>query len=534
MKFKFLLTFLIGGVAVASAQGYQDGVHYYRADQPEEAEIILTRTLDEPSTDKAIAYYYLGQIDLQNGDKAAAKTFFDKGIQANPENGYNYIGLGALALAQGDSDAAKDFFKRAKDLGKKDCVMLTDIARAYYNADPVKYAKELDKAIADAKKANKECPALYILQGDMVAPNNAGEGAAFYEMAMRADAQTKFPEAYVKYARTYFRVNPRFAIERLEELLGKGTLAALAQRELAEKYYDNNQLTKAAEVYGQYIQNPNHFKRDEQRYVGLLYFGKKYPESYQLAGKLLSEDPDNFYMKRMRFLNKAAMEDAEGAIAEAAPFFAAKGEFVANDYTTMGEMYNKLGQDSLAALEYEKAVAVAPDNFNLLPELSTAYTQAGQYSKAAEAQQKFVDSGEASTNDILVLARRYQNAAASEPDSIARNQFVAKGIEAAKTVNERVPGNVTVLMTEVRLMMIGNDKKPTPESVDIMKEVINILDQDPENVTKRKNDYIFVLNQLGQYYLAEKDADQAKVYLNRFLEIDPDNQPLRDFVDKLK
>lgn len=123
---------------------------------------------------------------------------------------------------------------------------------------------------------------------------------------------------------------------------------------LAEKYYDNDQLTMAAEQYGKYIQNPNHFKRDEQRYVGLLYFGKKYDESNALAAKILAEDPDNFYMKRMRMLNYAAMEQPENAIAEGEKFFTSKGEFVPNDYTTFGDMYIALDQDSIGVLQYEK------------------------------------------------------------------------------------------------------------------------------------------------------------------------------------
>ena len=47
MKSKFLLTLLAGAALSASAQGFKDGVEYYRADQPEEAAIIINNNLNE-------------------------------------------------------------------------------------------------------------------------------------------------------------------------------------------------------------------------------------------------------------------------------------------------------------------------------------------------------------------------------------------------------------------------------------------------------------------------------------------------------
>ncbi|MDE6528448.1 MAG: hypothetical protein K2L78_05325, partial [Muribaculaceae bacterium] len=306
MKSKFLISLFLGSALGLSAQGFKDGVEYYRADQPEEAAIILTNTLNQAGTDQSTAYYYLGQIALQNGDKAAAKANFDKGVAANPDNGYNYVGLGALALAEGNASAAAGYFKDAKGKAKKDADILTEIARAYFVADPVKYNKELEKALADAKKAVKNAPAPFILEGDRLAKTNVGDAAGMYEMAAQFDTKLEHPEAYVKYARTYFPVNPQYAIDKLKALLQAQPNSALAQRELAEKYYEDNQLTRAAEQYEKYIQNPNHFKKDKQRLVGLLFFAKRYPESYALASELLGEDPSNFYMQRLQFYNKKA------------------------------------------------------------------------------------------------------------------------------------------------------------------------------------------------------------------------------------
>ena len=56
MKSKLVYTLLLAGALSASAQGFKDGVEYYRADQPEEAKIILTNNLGATSgTDLATA-----------------------------------------------------------------------------------------------------------------------------------------------------------------------------------------------------------------------------------------------------------------------------------------------------------------------------------------------------------------------------------------------------------------------------------------------------------------------------------------------
>ena len=69
---------------------------------------ILNRTINDAQTDKAKAYYYLGQVAVAQKNNAEAKANFDKGIQADPDCPYNYVGLGALELRNGNKKAAED------------------------------------------------------------------------------------------------------------------------------------------------------------------------------------------------------------------------------------------------------------------------------------------------------------------------------------------------------------------------------------------------------------------------------------------
>ena len=81
MKLKFLFSFCLAATLSASAQqGYLDGIEYFKADQFDNAKEILERNLNNPSTDKALAYYYLGEIALHDKDYTTAKADFDKGL----------------------------------------------------------------------------------------------------------------------------------------------------------------------------------------------------------------------------------------------------------------------------------------------------------------------------------------------------------------------------------------------------------------------------------------------------------------------
>lgn len=536
MKLKFLTLALFGAAALSAAaqQGFKDGVEYFRADQPEEARIILNNTLQDPNTDKAIAHYFLGQIDLAEKNYAGAQKNFETGISLDPEDGYNYVGLGAIDLMKGDKAAAENDFKEAKARSKKNADLLTDIARAYYNADPVAYAKEINKYIADAKKAVKNHPAPYILEGDMIASTDAGKAAAFYENAQMYDSEMAYPEAYVKYARVYFSVSPSFSINKLKELLSKQPNSALAQRELAEKYYENNQLTMAAEQYGKYIQNPNHFDKDKQRYVGLLYFGQKYQDSYDLAEVLLAQDPDNIYMQRMQFLTMAALNKYPEAAVLAEKFFShPKQEFTTNDHTTYAEVLMELNKDSLAIAEYQKAIQISPEKYDLLKDLSAAYTSNGQYTEAAEAFQVFVDKGDYNTNDLVILARRYQNAALADTIPETSHELATKGLGVIGKVIERVPDNPRVLQLRATLTFAAEGQQDTEATFNAFKDMVDFLDQDPANKENFSDIYLQSLNRLGNFALKNGDHDGAKLYFGRMLEFAPDNEQLRGFVERL-
>ncbi len=487
MKIKFLLSLFVAGTLAVGAQtqGYKDGIEYYKAGQHDNARTILERTINDPATDRSLANYYLGQVALVQGDKAQARTYFDAGLAADAECPFNYVGLGALALQEGNDEAAKEQFKQAQKFGKKNAEVSVSIARAYYNADPVKYDRDITKALEKARKDSKNAdPSIYVLEGDMLAAaENFGDAAARYEMAITYDPNN--PEGYVKFANAYFNVNKDFGINKLQEFLNAHPESAMAQRELAEKLFLADRWKAASELYGKYIQNPNHFPEDKARYAVLLYWGEDYPASLAIADEILAYDPSNFLMQRVRFLDQTAMGQFQAAVENAEKFFASNPEanFTIKDYTTYADALSGIGQDSLAVVQYELAASKYPENGDLLKNLSTVYSRNRQYDKSAEAYDAYLKLQEnPSLTDLYGMSGRYLNAAVYA-DSIRAKELAGRGIEYVNQVIDRA-ADVSPMMYQrlARLYVAANGKRPDADAIAAYDKMLQLLDQNPDNL----------------------------------------------------
>ena len=537
MKFKLFAILLLGGALVSNAQGYKDGIEYFKVGKIDNAKELLDKNLNDPTTVKSEAYCYLGHIEAAKGNTAGAKEYYNKGVAADANNAFNYIALGALDLKAGNADAAEDQFKMAQKVDKKNAAVYAAIARAYYEADPVAYAKELGKNIEKARKTNKQDPTVYILEGDMkAAEKDYGGAAGQYELAFTFDPKNE--EAYVKYANTYFHVNPQMATAKLEELLTKTPNSALAQRELAEKYYELDLGSQAAEQYGKYIQNPNHFKQDEIRYVQLLFFGVKYDQSFDLAKSIRAAmpagDKDHFYMCRMQLYNKVALEQWAEAEAFGAELFGLNipgTEYTAKDFVDYATALKNVGKTAESVAEYEKAVAYNPNNIDLIRDLVDVYEQNENYAKAAEYYQKIVDSPECKANDLYLMSTKYFNVAATTQDEALKASSLEGARKYAALANEKVPGNYRIVQQQAKVENLAGN---TAEAVKFYNATIAILDAKENAKVEYKDTYIGIYANLARIAFEADDKAGARDIYMKWLEVDPENAALREYVEKMK
>ena len=542
LKFIFASTLLAGATFTTFAQTHIEGEEYYKADQLANAKELLVRNMNNPGTDKAVSNYYLGLIALQDGNKADASKFFNEGVSNNPEYAYNYVGLGYVDLLNGDKAAAEKQFKLAENKEKKSASLHIAIARAYYEADPVAYAKEIEKRIEKARKTNMQEADIYLFDGDRKKDaKDFGGAAGQYEMA--ANYEPNATEAYVKYANLFTMVNPQYAIDMLNKLLSLNPNSALAQREIANAYYNAGKYSEAATEYGKYVKNPNHFKQDEDRYAFLLFYGGDYQKGYDYSTSLLQANPSNFTAQRYQFMNAAQIKEMSDKLLPMAEALVAShkankdNKFAPIDYILIAQELNTAKRPEEAQALLQEAIQENPDNREFHKQLAMTYVEENNLSKAAEAYEGYIANSEKpGYNDFIQQATFafYAGVENKTKDPAAADKFYAMAQDYADKAAAILPDNYKPKKFAGDIAkQKASEEEVTSAAVPAYTEAITLLEasQDPSRyATDAKEMY----NYMGNYYLDQKDVAKAKEYFNKYLQYDPNNEQYRKFVEGLK
>ncbi|MDE6633536.1 MAG: tetratricopeptide repeat protein [Muribaculaceae bacterium] len=545
MKLRTLFAASLAALAMsASAQTHMEGAEYYKADQLDNAKELLLRNLNNSGTDKAIANYYLGLIAIDENKLDEAQKYFEAGVQANPNYGYNYIGLGGLALKKGDKKAADEQFKKGEGLIKKDAAAEIAIARAYYDADPVLYAKEIEKRVAKARKINLQSPAIYIFEGDQEKDKkNWGGAAGKYEMAKSYDANAT--EAYVKYANLYTQVNPQYAITMLKELLSVNPTSALGQRELANAYYNKKDYSDAAREYGVYVKNPNHFKQDEDRYAFLLFYSQDFKNGYDYATQLLASNPGNFTARRYQFMNAANIpEMADQLVPMAEELLAAHNanpaanKFAAIDFNLIADEFVKAKRTDEAIAVLQEGIKEMPENANFDKQLAMTYLEANNFAGASDTFEGYIAKLEKPDfNDYSQQATfSFYAGVENKQDNPAKAEdYFKKAYDYATKMEAALPGNYKPykIYGDIAMQRATSDAEVKTIAFPMYSEAATLIEKS-ENPSRYARDAKPIYNYLGNYYLDQKDVAKAKECFNKYLQYDPDNESYRKFVEGLK
>ena len=511
MKFKGIMTLCLAGFAIsANAQTHVEGAEYYKADQFDNAKELLLRSLNNSGTDKAVSDYYLGMIALHEKKNSEAQKYFEQGMQANPEYGYNYIGAGTLALLNGNQKEAEQFFKQGESKGKKDPSLQIAIARAYDMADPVAYQKQITKRVEKAYKQDMKNPDYYIFEGDLASEKKDwGDAGAKYEMATSYDPEASY--AYVKYANLFTMVNPPYAIDMLKKLLEVNPNSALGQRELANAYYNANDYKNAAIEY---------------------------------ATQLMQQDPANFTAQRYQFMNAAQLESMKGQLLPMAEALytahkanPAANKFAAIDFTLIADELSKAKRADEAVAVLEEGIKEMPDNAAFSKDLAMKYVDQNNITKAAEAFRDYVKKiEEPGYNDYNQQATFSFYAAVENKDNPAKaKEFFDEVLANADKMASILPDNYKpkMLQGDVAKQTAANEDEAAFAAQPKYEEAVALLEKSPDP-SRYARDAKTLYMYLGNYYIKKDDVAKAKEYYNKFLALDPDNEAVRKYVDSLK
>ena len=115
----------------------------------------------------------------------------------------------------------------------------------------------------------------------------------------------------------------------------------------------------------------------------------------------------------------------------------------------------------------------------------------------------------------------------------------------AQKVDSIVPNDLRILSQIANIQMVhemrfsGHDFARYGEAMPTYDKILSILDadpkyKDPENPDNELSTYIEIFRYKAVHYYLNKDNENMKLYYQKWLEVDPTNDALRQYIETLK
>jgi tetratricopeptide (TPR) repeat protein len=520
---KMRWSLIVSALAISglSAQTLNDAIKQTRNEQFESAEVIYKKLIAaEPNNGDL--YFYYGENFFQNENLAMASEMYEEGVERNATNPLPYVGLGKVLWYQGKQTEAKASFYKATTLGAgKNATVLMKIAETYIDADR-KNLPEAFTLLASAAKLDPKNFEVYLLTGDAYLEQNDGTKAVEnYEKAGTLNPKSVL--ALLRQGQVYNRAkNYSLALDLYKKASLIDSTFAPAYREKAEIYFRAGQYNAAVAQYKRYLELNNNCSA-RGRYAGFLYKAKQYAASVEAAKEAKKCDPNNAYLDRYMAYSSYESGDYPTGLASSQAFFAkaSPDKIISQDYEYRGKLNAKSGNDSLAVLDYKKAMEMDTSKSELNNEMANSYMKMKKYKDAIDLFKSKINSGKGTVNDYYSIGRAYYyskdfiNADSSFSKIVAAQPDLALGyLWRAKANVQTDPENKQWKSKELYETFIAKVK--------------------PEEVERSKKDLIDAYNYLAAYHASKKDCAATKACLLKVVELDPNNAQAKKVLASLK
>lgn len=556
---KALLSLLFIGSTLAAPLMGQDlatALKDIEAERYPKAEQALTQlSTSAPTADNL---FYLGYYYLRSGQIDKAKATFEKGAAADPKNQLNSVGLAGVALAQKDRAKAKGLIDNALAQTKnKNQDVLIRSGEMYtlsdQTNDPAEALRILQLAYdRDKKHENAE---IDMLMGDAYTlKNDGGNAITKYENALSINSG--LAEANYKIGHLYLRgKNYTKAQEYFKLAIQSDPEFAPTYRAYADALANSRAYKSAAQNYELYIQksgtNDPELLLDVARYK---FLAQDYQGAItyldQLKGKINNPIIDRMYGWAYTALgkNQEAIESLKRFITTAPQ------KVIYDDEVYLGRAYGQLGTpegDSLSIAYLEKA-APADTNDNIYREIAQKYYSMKRWDKAAEAYDKTVKNDKKPTNaDYLNMGlANYQQGfqvLRTVQDTTQQKELRYKYFMEADSAFDKLAKNAEALGKPYPLAFYYRAQSnyyAYPRAVALSRtDIVPLYDKflqmataetDPALKSQYTKSMITAYKFLASNALANKDDAKAKEYLNKVLELDPNDADAKKALEEPK
>lgn len=520
----FIISSLIVSTS-AFAQTLPDAIKKTTNEQFEKADADFKKLVAaQPSNGEV--YFYYGENFFKSGNLEQANATYQKGAEVNATNPLPYVGIGKVLWSQNKAAEAKANFYKATTLAAgKNATVLLKIAEAYIKEDTKDFA-EANKLLDQAQKLEPKNPDVFLLKGDafLEQSNDGSKAIANYEQAAKLDP--KSVKATLRIGQLWYRAkNYTSALDYYKKASLIDSSFAPAYREMAEIYGRAGQYPNAVAKYKRFLEINNDCDA-RSKYAGFLLEAKRYAESVEAAKEALKCDTTNLYTYRYLAYAYYEMTPANYAagLESSNKFFAkakakAGTKLISQDYEYHAKHLSRTGNDSLAILDYIKAMELEPEKVELYSDIAAACIKMKKYNEAIAAFNKKVELDKAGINDYYGLVRAYYYAKDYVKADSAASQMIR--LKPELPIGYLWKGRANAL------------QDPTSENglaKPFYEQFISKIK--PEETEKNKKELSEAYTSLAVYYAKKKDCANSTLYFKKVLEVDPTNTQAKNFVAK--
>lgn len=552
LKILSIVFFTLSGIGATQAQDLQQAKKAIDAEQYEKAKTIL-KSFVQSNPDNGEATLLLGNMYLRQNMPDSAKVFFNKGIAARENEKLNYIGLGQIELNNGNLAAAQSNFALAtKGLKKRDTDAYVYIARAYMNADKPDY-KNAIAVLEKAKQANSQDALVHLALGDAHYGNKDQNNAyVAYRAAIQIDPtliRAKMQQGVLlKGARAFTE-----AAKAYDAVIASNPNYGPVYRELAETYYlwGNHEpakydeyIKKALQYYEKYMSLTDYSLASRMRHADFLILAKDYEALEAEAQKMKEIDKVN--PRILRYLGYSAYENGnvDVALSSLRQFIDnPTNKIIGRDHLYLGLAKLKKANNADGTLDnalFNEAVADIKKGV----EMDSSLTQ-----DISEVGKGFYDQ------KLFKEASAIYEIAASNPDSrnnLLDNFYLGNSIYYDNSRKDAEQRDVEALRkADIAFGNVALGSPTTQDAYIFRARTNSLLDDDsnmikyyeeylrvvtekgPEEVAKSKAKFIEAYNNIGAGY-ANTDEAKAREYFNKTLALDPANEYATQALQRLK
>lgn len=552
----------IGITGALMASGQSDQVRYYiQTNQSAKAKSLLLKELRNNNI-SADRLFLLGRLYINEKNTDSANIVFGRfKPEVTEERLLGLIGKTSADMKSADKAEVSSKMMRELKALKSSKSALVKLEAAFILAQ-VGNQEEAWDLIDQACNLTPVSAETYVAAGDVyvrlneVLKDNSlyGRACGRYEQALLVNDRYLPAMTALAKANLSSRNFPE-AKKKLNSALAVDSLWIPGLKLMGELQYDLGNYNLASHYYTKYINSINPGRIQLQKYAYILYFNQEHEKAKNIISGLLKEEPNNGVLLRLLAYTSCELKQAPEGLSAMDKFMKIRlsgdsTKILSSDFEYYGRLLSMQGQDSLAVLQYSKALEFDSVSVTTYEYLAKSYEKLKNFEGAVSTLDMVTAKNPdcpASTwfskgRDCMLLV---ENPAVSA-DSLKKAMVLQKAVESFTKVTEASPNSHLGYFWKARAQAALDPESLQGLAEEGYRKSIEILEAKNQN-EKYKAELIEAYSYMGYLnYLKYEPAIKANSeealsfksvsleYWNKILALDSNNAAALQAVKALK